>query len=487
VIKNYKIIIYYILLCLVLTLGFILRLKGLLSNPSFWHDESALAWNVLNKSYVELFDKLRFLQIAPPFFLIITKFLVFLTDSYNHVYRCDMVLRILPFIFGNLSIIMFYILCKKVYQSKWTNLAAVAFVALNPTLINYSFEFKPYSTDVFCCLLVIYIFMSIDFKIIELKQIFKYGFILSILPWFSFASTFAILSGFMILSFKKENPAFFTSLLALPVTSAFLYLNLFVVKIYTQNSAGMIGYWHNAFVNKDFSNIHPLITDNFNYFFQNIPHFSITIAGLCIFAGIIIFCKKSDFLFTQISLMIFATLICASMLKFYPFSTRMILFLIPILVIYMVKITDIKNCFVSWLIVAILLIPHFIFAVKCLHYQNINRNDYARNMMNILSVNIYPQDIIILNETSNADFLYYNTFFKLNNKIEYLKPDIKNKENNTTLLNRLNKGKYIMFLSYDCTPHKSNINEIRTWAYKNAKVIYEIKSTQSTLMWLILQ
>jgi len=166
VIKNYKIIIYYILLCLVLTLGFILRLKGLLSNPSFWHDESALAWNVLNKSYVELFDKLRFLQIAPPFFLIITKFLVFLTDSYNHVYRCDMVLRILPFIFGNLSIIMFYILCKKVYQSKWTNLAAVAFVALNPTLINYSFEFKPYSTDVFCCLLVIYIFMSIDFKII---------------------------------------------------------------------------------------------------------------------------------------------------------------------------------------------------------------------------------------------------------------------------------------------------------------------------------
>ena len=62
--------IYWILLGFIIFLGLILRLKGLISNPSMWHDECALAWNILEKSYGELFEKLRFLQVAPPMFLV---------------------------------------------------------------------------------------------------------------------------------------------------------------------------------------------------------------------------------------------------------------------------------------------------------------------------------------------------------------------------------------------------------------------------------
>ena len=144
------------------------------------------------------------------FILIFTKFLVFVTNSANHVFRCDMVLRLIPFICGNLTMIMFYFVVKKLFKSPWAINFGLCLIALNPILINYIFEFKPYSLDVLCSLIAIYIFLSIDFKNNSLKQIFIRGLILAILPWFSFACCFVIFAGFLTLSFKKDNPRLFT-------------------------------------------------------------------------------------------------------------------------------------------------------------------------------------------------------------------------------------------------------------------------------------
>lgn len=485
-IKFLKNNIYYILLVLIVILGFILRLKGFIDNPSLWHDESALGWNILNKSYGQLFEKLRFLQIAPPLFLVFTKFLVFITNSYNNVLRCDMVLRLLSFIFGNLSIITFYFVCKKLFQSKWSALAGVTFIALNPTLINYSFEFKPYSLDLFTSMLALLIFLNINFKTVTLKKICIYGLILSILPWFSFGSVFVILSGILVLSFKKENPKLFFSLLALPVLSAISYLNIYVIKIYSQNSNGMLGFWHDYFVKSDFSNIYPLINDNLHYFFSSVQHFPFWIASITIIAGFILFIKKSEFFFVQITILIFSTLIFASMLKFYPFSRRMILFLIPIIVIYMVKITDTKKWYIASLILSLLIIPHFIFAFKFLNLQNVNKGYFAREMMFIMAKEINTNDKIILSEGSNADYFYYNSFFKIPNKVEYIKPNKTENETNSTLLNKLPKGKYWIFASYDYNTKFINNQEIKFWAKSKCKVDFEASSTQSTLMRVIL-
>lgn len=484
-IKNAKFV-YYILLCLILIFGFCLRLKGFLSNPSFWLDESALGWNVLNKRYIELFDKLRFLQIAPPLFLIFSKFLVFITDSYHHVYRCDMVLRLIPFIFGNLSMIMFYFTAKKLTESQWAVLAGVVFIALNPVLINYCFEFKPYSLDVFASLLIILIFLNIDFKNTNLKQIFLYGLFLAILPWFSFGCVFVIIAGFLTLSFKKENPRLFTSLLAMPIVSGFVYLNLFVINSYSQNSAGMLGYWHKAFINPDFSNVYEIIKETVNYFFINIPHFSVTLAMICAAAGFALFCKKRKWNFIQISILTFAAVVTASILKYYPFSTRMVLFLLPILIIFIVNVTAVKKWFIGWVLIIALIIPHWLFAFQFINLTNLTRGSYARNMMQILALNINPIYKIVLNNTSNADYFYYNYFFKFNNKIEYLKPNYEKSETNQLLLHRLEKGKYIFFLSYDSNSSKADIKEIKNWAHANATILYGIYTAQSTLMWLIL-
>ena len=59
---------YPVLLFLVFILAIYLRTKVYLTNQSFWHDECALAWNILNKNYIDLFQPLRFLQAAPVLF-----------------------------------------------------------------------------------------------------------------------------------------------------------------------------------------------------------------------------------------------------------------------------------------------------------------------------------------------------------------------------------------------------------------------------------
>ena len=140
----------------IILIGFFLRLKGLLINPSMWHDECGLAFNILDKNYSDFFGILRFHQTAPPLFMLSTKFIVNLFNTSNSFGTCDLVLRLIPFISGVLSIGIFYLICKEVFKTKTSIALATLLFATNNELINYSFEFKPYCTDMFIILLFYY-------------------------------------------------------------------------------------------------------------------------------------------------------------------------------------------------------------------------------------------------------------------------------------------------------------------------------------------
>ena len=478
--------IYYFAAGLILLFGFSLRLKGYITNPPLWHDESALGWNILNKSYGQLFEKLRFLQIAPPLFLICTKILVFITDGYHNIFRCDLTLRFIPFLCGNLSLVMYWFIGDKIFNSKWTTLAGVALLAFNPVLINYSFEFKPYSVDVLFSLIALYVFLCVDFKKSSAKKMLLYSLILAILPWFSFGSTFVIIAGFLTLSFKKENPPLFITLLIPVLVSAFAYLKLFVINSFTSNSAGMIGFWKTEFVNKDFSNLPHLINQNIEYFFMNIKHMPLIFIMLFIIIGFILFIKDKKYFYIAISVLTATTEILASTMQFYPFSRRMILFLLPFLITYIVKITDIKKWYIGWIIFMVVLIPHIIFTNDYQKIKYINKGDYSRTMVEIIAKSTTPDETITLSEGSNADYFYYNTFYNLPNKVEYIKPDTSKNETIEQLLNRLPAGKYWIFMSYDYNTEFKTISRFVNWAEKHGKIEFKTQATQSCLIRLTL-
>ena len=96
-----------VLLGIVLLFGVAVRLYLFFGvEKSLWLDEAALALNVLDKNFLELFKPLQYAQSAPPSFLILTKVLVSLFGA------GEKVLRFIPFFCSIASVFAFWLLIK---------------------------------------------------------------------------------------------------------------------------------------------------------------------------------------------------------------------------------------------------------------------------------------------------------------------------------------------------------------------------------------
>lgn len=490
---------YNILLAIIVLFGIFLRLKGLLANPSMWHDESALAWNIVNKNYFQLFGPLRFLQMAPPLFLVCTKFLVGLFHASDKIEMCDFIFRLIPFACGALSIGVFYLICRELFTAKKAVIIALFLFCVNKILIDYSFEFKPYSVDVFVSLLLALFFIKLDLGVnlnkINYKKLIFYVIGLALSVWFSFTSVFVLVAGFVnliIRNFKKENIKKFLVLILPLLVSMLLYLKLFVlnvINVVQGNGHGLAGFWDNNFVAMNLSNFFSLFIQNLSYFFY--PAKLLLFIMILLIYGIILFYKNKKYAqginFVNIALLTFVFLVIASMLHIYPFSQRLIIFLIPFFIILIAKCADNKEIKLKSFIVAIMILmiffPQLNFALKNLKSQNFNKGDFSREMMQYLVKNIKPEDIIFVNNGSIADFSYYSGFYKIKNEMIFKTGGENTDKNYFEFLKNLKKGNYWFYLPYDYSYGK-DINFLKNWANKNTEILEMNSATQSTLIYL---
>lgn len=488
--KSSKKYLFNTFLIIIILFGILLRLKGLLINPSMWHDECALAWNIINKNYYDFFGKLRFLQIAPPAFMIITKFLVQIFNVSNKIETCDFVLRLIPFICGVLSIGVFYYLCKNTFNTKKAVLVALLLFSVNKILIDYSFEFKQYGLDMFLALLFVLFLQKLDLDKMNLKKLVFTSIIISTLIWFSFVSIFIIIAGFINLLLKRKNLKKLI-ILFLPVSlSILLYLNSYIINTYLNNSQGMLRFWDGNFISLNLSNFLPLFVRNIQYFFYPVK-FLIFVPILLIY-GIFLFYKEKKYAFINVVLLTFVLLIIASMLHIYPFFERLVIFLIPFFIILMVKPLDkinapkkVHSLFIIAMFLAICL-PQISFAAQTLKSKFLNKGDFSRDMMKYMVKNLKPTDNIFVNNGSIVDFYYYASFYNIkNNLITKLHGDIPDEEY-LHLLNTLPKGNYWFYLSYDYSPGQV-IDFLKNWANLNAKILHLSGATRSTLIYLTIK
>lgn len=460
---------YYLILACILVFGFFLRLKWLAVNPSFWDDECSLAWNVIHKSYLDFFSVLNYTQVAPPFFMILSKFI-------THIFGVrDFVLRLTPFLFGIFSMILFLLVSKEIFENKLTVIISNLIFSINQTLINYASEFKQYSCDVFFTLLCFYLFLDLLSKKTSIKKNILYSAIFIVSTWFSFVSVFIITAGFMGLFIKqlKEKKFDFKNslILVLPVfVNCLFYLNFYIIKTYTSNITELNNYWHNSYIAKDFSNLLFLVKNIISYFI--FPSQFTLPAILAIIAGMCILFKKKPYP----TLILLITILLegfASWLGYYPFEKRVILFLLPIVLLFIAAIFeafDFKHKFKSFFI----LICFFVLFAQPLLYnfayikaKSPNRGYFPREMMELMLKNIKPDDIIVINRYSRTDFAYYSSFYKINNKVilEGQKGD------RLQFLNSLPRQKYYwLYLPFGKSP------TFDKWIYgNNNKVLQEAK------------
>lgn len=453
-----KINFYHLILSLIILLGFLIRLKGFLNNPSFWHDECALGWNIKFKSWIGYFGLLRFAQMASPFFMILTKLVVKVFGF------SDLTLRIIPFLSGCLSIIAFYFLSKNLFKTKLAILTAVFLFSINSVLIDFSFQFKPYSLDVLITILCILFFIKVDFEKLNLKQTFLSGFLLAFIPWFSFVSIFSIAGGWLSLvlqDFKSDWKK--KSVLILPVfLSSLLYLVIYLFNNYTKTS--LVNYWQSSFVNSDIRFFFHLFVKNIGYFFYPVKYNLFIF--IFMFMGLFLFYKEKKRV-ANVCLISFLLLILASFLKLYPFFERLIIFLIPIFLIFIVKPLELvrqDKKIRSTIIIIIFLItflPQLIEINRIGHSKKTSRGENPRQMIKDLVRNIKPGEIILVPSSSDTEFAYYSIFYDIKNKVIQQRPYIKN--NN---LNELKHGDYCWIFSVFGTQP-----DVFQWVMKNAEVI----------------
>lgn len=477
-IENIKLLIkkinwYNLLLFFILFFGIFLRLKGLLMNPSFWHDECALGWNIKFKSCLGYFGLLRFAQMASPFFMILIKLTVKIFGF------SDLTLRIVPFLAGVFSIIAFYFLSKNVFKNKLTILAAVFLFAINKSLINYSFQFKPYCLDVLFTIICILSFLKLDLEKLTLKKTFLYGVLLSFIPWFSFVSVFTLASGWLSIAFKNIKSDWIKkNILIIPIIiSGLLYLKIYLFKNYTDT--GLVNYWSSDFVTSDIRFFFYLLIENIKYLFYPIKY-NLFALILLIWGAALFYMKKSRF--ANIGLMSFLLLIFASCLKLYPFFNRLVLFLIPIFLIFMLKPLDLLkyNKKLRSAVIMFIILVTFLPQVKeikdFLSLKTISRGENPRQMMLDLAKNVKDKEIILVPDLSDTEFAYYSIFYNLKNQVIQ-----ERKQNSEQVLESLRGGHYCwIFNSFN------NPENIFNWIIKNAIVIkvFRYPGTDNKLIYI---
>jgi hypothetical protein len=137
-----------LLALLVIAAGAAMRLWFYLYNRSMGRDESALALNIIHRSFAGLLKPLDNDQGAPIGFLMIEKLVV--TVLGNHEYS----LRLAPVAASILALPLFYWLCRQ-FLSQPIAVIALVFLALNEKQYDYAADTKQYAVDVLVTVLLL--------------------------------------------------------------------------------------------------------------------------------------------------------------------------------------------------------------------------------------------------------------------------------------------------------------------------------------------
>jgi uncharacterized membrane protein len=325
---------------LIIAFGFLLRLDQYLFNRSLWLDEVLFAVNVVNKTFLELFQApLDYVNYnRPPGFLLIAKL------SITWFGNSDFILRFFPFFCGTLSLLLYYRMAK-VYISEHAVPLALFFFAISETLIFYSSEFKQYSSDVLIVILLFLLIANYRTYALTFTKLFVLAIVGMIAIWFSYASVFilATIGIYLALPYlvkKQWQPVIKLTAVYLIWLLNFALLYVFFISVETPMDKWADQFWviANSFMPSPFS------LEGFywlyNKFFMVLENpgglgssqkaglASLQLAGLGIIIGcIVLFAEKKWTLFLLIFPVVIA--LCVSFFHQYPFSERLLLFLTP--------------------------------------------------------------------------------------------------------------------------------------------------------------
>jgi hypothetical protein len=320
-----------------ITVGLVTVIIQFWLNRSLWLDESMIAINILQKDAFELLYPLDYNQVAPIFFLEIEKFFSDLIPNTEYG------LRIFPLICYVLSIFFYskiLIILFKINGNKYV-FFGLTFFLFNTMLIYYSSEVKQYIVDVFCVLTLYYFYLK-NYKNSNNKNYFIVTsgtisiFLSNVTPIFLFSIGLCMLCDLITKKEKKIYPI--VIVYAFWLTTFIFFYYYFIYDHPTKDA--MILFWQgsSAFLpnnpmNKEFYIF--LIFKSKMIFFTLLPYGYlgfVFLPLLYIFGIKKLLNSKNYIILILTGLPLFIHLILSSF-KLYPFSQRLLLYNIPLLLI----------------------------------------------------------------------------------------------------------------------------------------------------------
>jgi hypothetical protein len=329
-----------VLLWSIIGFGIFVRLIQYLSNRSLWLDEAALASSIVSRSYHGLLQLLDYNQVAPAGFLMIERFFVgvFGDSEYS--------LRLLPFLAGILSILLFYRLAEGIVSVRALPIALLLF-SCSRFLIHYSADLKQYSTDVAVTLILFLIAKHVLSRDWSLYRVIQFAVVGAISIWFSHPAVFILAGiGLTIILVYATQRKWKRIAVFLPVffvwAGSFIISYVCILSKYHSDSS-LLEYWHYGFVPfppLSFAKIQ-WFPNAFEGWFRNPGGFSssvVFVAFFGIFGYISIFKNNRKYFILLLSGIPFALL--ASTLQAYPFGGRVVLYTVPILLLGVAEGTE---------------------------------------------------------------------------------------------------------------------------------------------------
>lgn len=441
---------------LIIFLGIILRVMFYSYERPLWHDECALALNLDNWGFINIFVPLKHSQAAPVLFLLVSKL------SLVSALYAEFCLRFFPLISGVLSIFAFYFLAKKVFQKESSVFLALILFAFNYRLIYYSQEFKQYSSDVFVFVLILLSYFYLDMEKRTKLQAFLIGLVYSLIIWFSYTSLFAMFSVFFILVLKHLKEYKKIILMALPVFFSFLFF--YIAQRHLSSNDFLYDYWAKGFLNKNFSNLLSLFYEYFKYSFGS------KFIMFAFLAGIIM---KLRHIKQEGTLIIFVPLFLAVILSYfsiYPLHSRVSLYLIPVIILFVAQIFDsvqLKNKFLNYAIystiILILCASNVCRCAKNIVLKNYLKEDTVK-FLTLAKNQMKDGDILYIPIGSFMGYEYYGgKFTNLKNVVTEEEYMINNDEY-CKYLNELEKGKTYYYVFTHFPNKRKRLESVYGWA-----------------------
>ncbi|MGN1124841.1 MAG: hypothetical protein ACI4SM_01520 [Candidatus Gastranaerophilaceae bacterium] len=466
-------VVFYIILGCIFLLGVVIRCKTYFLSRSLWLDEACLALNLLDIPLFKSFYNYDYNQFAPPIFMFTTRLLTIIKGSYS-----ELVLRLIPFVCSLLSIFVFYVFSKQFLKNRFSILLVNFIFAINYYICYYSQEFKPYASDVLMFMISLLFFAKMNLYKLDRWRIFGViGFcFLAVnisLPTLFVIGAWCIYS---LLKFKKEG---LKNVLIFFIPFTIIFVLYYFLYLAPARVVELDEFWKEFFLG--FNLIKDLMIFKSNLYYYFTPNKLILFLMLLVTSGFYILLKSEDKLEKLTSFAVLLSLV-ASILKIYPSYERLSLFIIPVVIIMLVKPFDITKNIVLKSIILFFVILSLVYYnnkfIKKYFSNSIFGKSGSHQVISYVKEHYQPEDIIVYNKASSAEYLFYTkTLDFIPNKYIVTNLPSYEKELYFKNLSFLERGSYIFIVTYDYV--RMPIREFLMEWLQDKNIVWTYKKNES--------